>query len=120
MPNPEDEDPESLSEKYLYDYLPLNFPNEFEQLCLLSPLKGNERLIRVVKFNVGEIVSRYRRRLVEENDYAARIKECIDFAKSAAKSLGQFVELFMGMDGVHRDEYVSATNSSRSIPRTVS
>src|ERR1700722_5811300 len=52
MPNLEDEDPESLYEKYLYDYLPSNFPNEFEQLCLFSPLKGNERLIRAVKFNV--------------------------------------------------------------------
>ena len=110
MPNPEDEDPESLFEKYLYDYLPSNFPNEFEQLCLLSPLKGNERLIRAVKFNVGEIVSRYRRRLIEDNDYATRIKECIDFAKSAAKSLGQFVELFMGMDRVHRDEILYAAN----------
>jgi hypothetical protein len=110
MPNPGDEDPESLYEKHLYDYLPSNFPNEFEQLCLLSPLKGNERLIRAVKFNVGEIVSRYRRRLIEESDYADRVRECINFAKSATKSLGQFGELLMGMDRVHRDAILYEAN----------
>jgi hypothetical protein len=116
MPSPEDEDIESLYEEYLRDYLSKNFPDELDQLRLLPPLKGNERLINAVKFNVGEIVSRYRRRSMEDNDYAARIKECIDSAKSAAKALGQFGKLLMGMDRVHRGAILAAANEFAPDP----
>jgi hypothetical protein len=110
MPNPEDQDIETLHEEFLLNYLPSNFPEEFRQLCLLPPLHGNEDLIRTVKINVGAIVLRHRTRFTEDMDYFVRIKQCIRSAESAEKAIEEFVNLFMNMDTDHRDATLNVAN----------
>jgi hypothetical protein len=110
MPIPEDQDIEALEEEFLLNYLPSNFPKEFRELCLLSPLHGNEDLIRMVQLSLGEIIFRHHKRFTEDKDYFVRIEQCIRSAESAEKALEEFVDLFMRMDTGHRDAILNVAN----------
>jgi hypothetical protein len=95
MAIPEGQDMEASEEEFIFNYLPSNFPEEFKELCLIPPLRGNDDLIERVQSELGEIVSRHHLRFSQEKDYFIRVEQCIRSVESAAQVLDELFKLFM-------------------------
>jgi hypothetical protein len=110
MPIKERPEVEAAESEFFWNYLPTKFPEEFKELCLIPPLRGDEDIIAAVQLQLGEIVSRYHRRFSEEEDYFTRVQQCIRSAESAATVLQEFLGLFVRMDRVDRNSTLTAAN----------
>jgi hypothetical protein len=106
MPEPKDDEIELLHEDFLNDYLPSNFPKDFEELCRIPPLdeiKNNEDLMTAVRIDLGQIVCKHRKRFTDDPNYFVRIEQCVRAAESAENALKEVLDLFVGMDNEHRE-----------------
>jgi hypothetical protein len=139
MPVPQEPDMEALHEEFLFNYLPLNFPKEFSELCELCLLLGidkespfdenggppldknngppidedndrKKRVREILQLSLGEFIWRHHKRFTEDDDYFVRIKQCIRSTETVTKTLEEFVDLFMGMDNEHREVTLRVAN----------
>jgi hypothetical protein len=107
MPEVENQDIELSHKDFLYDYLPSNFPKDFEELSRIPQIqkiiKEDQDLMTDLRIDLAQIVFKHRKRFIDDPDYFVRIEQCVRAAESAERALKQVVDLFVGMDNEHRE-----------------